>query len=180
MSSGWHVEPDSTDKRSHLQIQYKALKNFRCLLLIYFNWISFLFSPFFNPDPSISNTISPRSPHQSVLSIQGGSSPSSAFTTSARWTRWRRSVGPCTSAWWPPASPPRERASSPCSSGRPSEGLCSHCWTTTTGAALSSSTTQTEVNSYFISKSCWYRIKMTPLHPRLIKIQWIQLRLVAP
>ena len=85
---------------------------------------------------------------QSVLSIQGGSLPSLAFTTSARWTRWHRSVELCTSALWHPASPLKERASSPCSSGHPSEGLYYHYWTTMTGADLSSSMTQTEVSIY--------------------------------
>ena len=110
-------------------------------LLFFFYFLHLKSLP--NNPPSFSLPSS----HQSVLSIQEGSSPSLAFTISARWTRWRRSVGPCTSAWWRPASPPRERLSSPCSSGPPSEGLCCHFWIIMTGADLSSSTTQTEVKA---------------------------------
>lgn len=141
----------------HLQNKCKSLKKkqpldihfIRVSLFLSSNLLFFPLLPFRSLHPlqhHLSYSLS--SSHQSVLSIQGGSLPSSAFTTSALWTRWRHSVGPCTSASWRPASPPKERASLPCSSGRPSEGLCCRCWTTTTGADLSSSTTQTEVHSY--------------------------------
>lgn len=111
--------------------------------------MAFLLFSFFSP--LLSSPCSFLSLQQFALSIHEGCLPFSAFTTSAPWTRWRRSVGPCTSASWHPASPPKEKASSPCSSGRPSEELCCHCWTTTTGVDLSSSMTQTEVNACLLT-----------------------------
>lgn len=119
--------------------------------------MAFLLFSFFSP--LLSSPCSFLSLQQFALSIHEGCLPFSAFTTSAPWTRWRRSVGPCTSASWHPASPPKEKASSPCSSGRPSEELCCHCWTTTTGVDLSSSMTQTEVNACLFNNARLYNAK---------------------
>lgn len=92
------------------------------------------------------------------------SSPSSASTTSARYTRWRPSAVRYTSPSSRQVSPPRARASSPCNYGHPSGGRSCPCWTTTIGTSLSFSTTPIGVSfavgflSVFVSPLFWWQV----------------------